>query len=163
MKFRSIESSPQLYARTGGAFYLILIVVGFFGEAVRDRLIVPDAATTAANITSQISLWRIGIAAEFVALIFVTALAMIYFVLLRPVNKELNLLATFLRLIAIAIEAVATLSLFAAMFPLTTGSTLKAFTQEQLYALTSLAIKSHSHGFGVALFFFGFCFLVHGP
>jgi hypothetical protein len=136
--------------------------VGFFGEAVRDRLIAADAATTAANITSQVSLWRIGIAAEFVALIFVTALAMIYFVLLRPVHKELNLLATFLRLVAIAIEAVATLNLLAAMFPLGTAPALKAFTQEQLYVLTNLAIKSHSYGFAVALFFFGSCFLVHG-
>jgi hypothetical protein len=28
-----VESSPQLYARIGGALYLIIIVLGIFGEA----------------------------------------------------------------------------------------------------------------------------------
>ena len=41
MTTRTIEQSPQLYARIGGVLYLIIIVVGLFGEAfVRDRLIV---------------------------------------------------------------------------------------------------------------------------
>jgi hypothetical protein len=155
--------SPQVYARTGGALYLMLIVLGIFGEAVRDTLIVSDnAAATAANIRSMESLWRFGITSEFVSLIGATSLAMIYFVLLRPVNEQLNLLATFLRLVAITIEAVAALNLVAALFPLGTAESLKAFTPEQLYALTRLAIVSHSHGYGLALLFFGFCFLFHG-
>jgi hypothetical protein len=155
--------SPQVYARTGGALYLMLIVLGIFGEAVRDRLIVSgNAAATAGNIRSMESLWRFGITSEFVSLIGATSLAMIYFVLLRPVNEQLNLLATFLRLVAITIEAVAALNLVAALFPLGTAESLKAFTPEQLYALTRLAIVSHSHGYGLALLFFGFCFLFHG-
>jgi hypothetical protein len=97
------------------------------------------------------SLWRFGIAAEFVALICTIALAMIYFFLLRPVSKELNLLATFLRLVAIAVEAVAALNLDAALFPLGNAASLKTFPPEQLYALANLAIRSHSHGFGLAL------------
>ncbi len=48
-----VQSSPQVYARTGGALYLILIVLGAFAEGVRDRLIVADnAVATAANLTS---------------------------------------------------------------------------------------------------------------
>jgi len=56
---RAIETSPQFYARIGGALYLIIIVIGLFGEAfVRNRLIVSgDAAATAANIMSHESLW----------------------------------------------------------------------------------------------------------
>jgi len=87
---------------------------------------------------------------------------MIYFVLLRPVSRELNLLATFLRIIAIALEAVITLNLVNALFPLGTPASLKAFSPEQLHALVGLALKSHSYGFGLALLFFGACFLVHG-
>jgi hypothetical protein len=108
------------------------------------------------------SLWRAGIAAEFVALICAIALATIYFVLLRPVSKELNLLATFLRLVAIAVEAVVTLNLVAALFPLGNAASLRAFTREQLDVLVSLAIRSHGYGFGLALLVFGCCFLVHG-
>jgi hypothetical protein len=87
---------------------------------------------------------------------------MIYFVLLKPVSKELNLLATFFRLVSIVVEAVAALNLITALFPLGNATSLKAFTPEQLYALTSLAIKSHSYGFSVSLLFLGFTFLIHG-
>lgn len=164
MTDHSVETSPQIYARIGGALYLIIIALGIFGEAfVRGKLIVSgDAAATAANITSMESLWRFGIATEFFSLICTTALAMIYFVLLRPVSKELNLLSTFFRLVSIIIQAVAVLNLAVALFPLGNAAYLKAFTPEQLYAMTSLATKSHSYGFSVSLLFLGCTFLIHG-
>ncbi len=54
MTDRTVETSPQLYARIGGVLYLIIIVVGIFDEAfVRNRIIVSgDATATAANIRS---------------------------------------------------------------------------------------------------------------
>jgi len=163
MTGRSIESSPQLYARIGGGLYLMLIGLGIFGQVVKEKVIVSgDAAATAANLTSMETLWRFGIAFEFLSLICVTALAMIYFVLLKPVNKELNLLATFLRMIGIAVETVAALNLATALFPLGNAAYLKAFTPEQLYGMATLAIKSHSYGYTLALLFFGFTFLFHG-
>jgi hypothetical protein len=163
MTTRSIESSPHFYARLGGLFYLILIALGFFGQYVLGRVIVSgDAAATASNITAMESLWRLGIGAEIIALICVAALAAIYFLLLKPVSRELNLLATFLRLVGIAIEAVVTLNLVGALLPLGKGASLKAFTQEQLHALTNLALKSHAQGYALSLLFFGACFLIHG-
>ena len=107
MADRTVETSPQLYARLGGVLHLLIIVLGIFGEAfVRGRLIVPgDAAATAANITAMESLWRFGIASEFLELICAIALAMIYFVLLRPFSQELNLLATFFTPLSLAVEA----------------------------------------------------------
>ena len=159
----TVESSPNLYARIGGTLYLMLIALGIFGQVVKGKVIVSgDAAATAANLSSMESFWRCGIAAELLGLVCVIALAMIYFVLLRPVSKELNLLATFLRLIGIAVEAVAALNLAAALFPLGDAAYLKAFTPEQLYAMASLAIKSHNYGYTLALLFFGFTFLFHG-
>jgi hypothetical protein len=158
-----IESSPQLYARTGGALYVMVIVLGFFAVAVRNRVVVPgDAAATAADLTSMELLWRLGIASEFVALVCVVGLAMIYYYLLKPVSKELNLLATLLRLVGIAIQAVAVLNLVAALSPLGSAAYLKAFRPDQLQVLASLAIGAHGRGFGLALLVFGWCFLVHG-
>jgi hypothetical protein len=164
MSNRSVETSPQVYARAGGALYLIIIVLGIFGEAfVRNRIIVAgDPAATAANLTAMESLWRFGIASEFLVAICTIALAMIYFFLLRPVSKELNLLATLFRMVSITVQVVAVLNLTAALFPLVNAAPLKAFPPEQLYALTSLAIKSHSYGYSVALLFTGCTFLVHG-
>jgi len=164
MTDRNVKTSPQLYARIGGVLYLIIIVLGIFGEAfVRDRLIVSgDAAATAANLRSMESLWRLGIATELFLLICAIALALIFFVLLRPVSRDLALLAVFFNLISVAVEAVAALDLVAALFPLGNAGYLKAFPPEQLYAMASLAIKSHSYGFGVALIFFGCVCLVLG-
>jgi hypothetical protein len=159
----NVETSPQWFARTGGALYLILIVLGSYLQMVMGKVIVSgDAEKTAANLTALESMWRWGIAAECIALVCVTGLAMIYFVLLRPVSRELNLLATFLRLVGIAIEATATLSLLSALFPLGNTAYLNAFTPEQLHTMAYLAIKSHGHSYGLALLFFGFTFLVHG-
>src|SRR5437763_14047836 len=160
----NIETSPQVYARIGGGLYLIIIVLGIFGEVfVRDKIIVAcDPSATAANITAMESLWRLGIATEFLSLICTIALAMIYYFLLRLVSKELNLLAALFRMTSVVVQAVAVLNLVAALFPLANAASLKAFTPEQLSALTSLAIKSHNSGFSLALLFTGCTFLFHG-
>ncbi len=163
MTARTVETSPQLYARIGGVLYLIIIVIGLFGEAfVRDRLIVSgDAAATAANIMSHESLWRFHIAAELFLLICAVALLWILFALLRPVSKDLALLAAFFNLVSIGIEAATTMYLLEALFPLGNAGYLKAFTPEQLYAMATLSLKSHGYGFGVSLLFFAcFCLIV---
>jgi len=139
MTSRTIETSPQLYARIGGALYLIIIVIGLYGEAfVRDRLIVSgDAAATAANIVSHESLWRFHIAAELFLLMCAVALLLILYALLRPVSRDVMLLAVFFNLVAIVIEAATTMRLLEALFPLGNAGYLKAFTPEQLYAMAS--------------------------
>ncbi|HEX8838509.1 MAG TPA: DUF4386 domain-containing protein [Candidatus Acidoferrum sp.] len=161
MMDRTIESSPQLYARIGGALYLIIIVIGLFGEAfVRDKLIVSgDATATAKNITASESLWRFHTAAELFLLICAITLLTILFVLLRPVSRGLTLLALFFNLISIGLEGATAMYLVVALFPLGNAAYLKAFSPEQLYALVSLSLKSHGYGFGVSLLFFG-CFCV---
>lgn len=161
MTDRTVESSPQLYARIGGALYLIIIVIGLFGEMfVRDKLIVSgDATATAKNLMASESLWRLHIAAELFLLICAIALLMILFVLLRPVSRELTLLALFFNLISIGLEAATAMYLVVALFPLGNAAYLRAFTPEQLYAMASLSLKSHGYGFGVSLLFFG-CFCV---
>ena len=163
MTTRAVQTSPQIYARMGGALYLIIIVIGLFGEAfVRDKLIVSgDAAATASNILSHEPLWRFHIAAELFLLICAVALLWIFFLLLRPVSKDLILLAVFFNLVAIIIEAETTMRLLEALFPLGSAGYLKSFTPDQLYAMTSLSLKSHVYGFGVSLLFFGcFCVIV---
>src|SRR5712691_13243207 len=164
MKEHEVESSPRVLSRIGGVLYLIIIVIGLFGEAfVRNRIIVPgDATATAANIRSMESLWRLGIAADFFLLICTVALALIFFVLLRPVSRDLALLAVFFNLVSLAVEAAVQLYLLGALFPLGKAEYLRAFQPEQLYALASLSVKSHGYGFGVALIFFGCVCLILG-
>src|SRR5712691_5838103 len=164
MRDRTVATSPQLYARIGGVLYLIIIVVGLFDEAfVRNRIVVSgDAEDTAANIRSLESLWRFGIAAEFVLLTCAVALTAIFYVLLRQVSRFVALLAVFFNLVSLAVEAAVQMFLLGALFPLGNAGYLKAFPPEQLYALASLSVKSHSYGFGVPLIFFGCTCLILG-
>ena len=158
------ETSPQVYARTGGVLYLIMIILGIINElVVRGGIIVPgDVAATAANLKSSESLWRFGIAIELIMVIITICLALIMYVLTKPVSKNIALLAAFFNLIALAVQAAYSLKLIEALFPLGGAEYLKAFTPEQLYAITNMAIKSHGQGFGICLLLFGPFFFLTG-
>lgn len=158
------ETSPKVYARIGGLLYLVIIITGFCSEFFfRGKLIVAgDPAATATNIMASPGLWRIGIALEYVCIICTIILAMIYYYLLRPVHRELNLLAAFFRMVSIPVQAVSLLYLIDALFPLTRKELFTVFTADQLYRMTSLSIRAHSTGYNVSLLILGFCFLIHG-
>jgi hypothetical protein len=147
----------RLLARIGGVLYLVIIAIGALGEAVvRGSIVVSgDAAATAANLRSMENLWRLGVAGEVVLLACASALTLILYLLLRPVSRNLAQAAVFFNLVSIAVEAVAAVSLAAALQPLSSAAYLNAFTPEQLHALSMLSIRSHGTGFGIALIFFG--------
>jgi len=164
MTDKSVEISPQLYARIGGVLHLIIIVIGFCSEFfVRDKLVVPrDVTATANNIMASESLWRISIAGDLILLVCAVPLTLILYVLLRPVNKHLALLAVFFNMVEFPIEAASKLCLFAALFFSGNADYLKAFEPHQLHALVKLSLKLHDYGFGIDLVFFGFACLVYG-
>lgn len=147
----------RFLARVGGVLYLIIIALGALGEAVvRGSIVVPsDATATAANLRSMEWLWRLGVAGEVVLLTCPTALALILYILLRRVSRDLALAAVFFNLACIAIEGVAAVSLAAALFPLANAPYLNAFAPEQINAMAMLSVRSHTAGFGIALIFFG--------
>jgi Domain of unknown function (DUF4386) len=164
MAHQKIETSPQVVARIGGVLYLIVIAAGTLIEAaVRDKLIVSgDAATTAGNIIASPLLWRISIAGELMAQVCSVALALVFYVLLRPISRNLALLAVFFNLVSIAVQVANSLNLFAALFLLGSAEYLKALDPNQLHALSYLSLKSQGYGFGISLVFFGCECLVLG-
>jgi hypothetical protein len=88
-------------------------------------------------------------------------LALIFFVLLRPVSRDLALLAAFFNLVAISLEAAYSLYLVTALFPLGKAPYLGAFKPEQLDTMATLSVRSHAYGFGISLIFFGcFCLVI---
>jgi hypothetical protein len=89
-------------------------------------------------------------------------LAVILYVLTKPVHKELALLAMIFGLVATAVEAAYAMQLVEALFPIGSNAYLAAFTPAQLQAMTALAMKAHVIGFGVGLLLFGPFFLVTG-
>ncbi|HSP15107.1 MAG TPA: DUF4386 domain-containing protein [Thermoanaerobaculia bacterium] len=158
------EINPQVYARVGGILYVIMIALGIIEEVfIRGRITVGgDAAATFANLRKMEMLWRTGIAIEQLMAILTIVLAVVLYVLTRPVHKELALLALLFGSIAMAVESAYSIQLVEALFPLGTNAYLTAFTPAQLQAMTALAMKAHVFGFGIALLLFGPFFLVTG-
>lgn len=164
MTDRTATASPQNYARICGVLYLYIMVAGMFAELfVRSRLVVSaDAAATARNILANETLFRIGFSGELLHIACDVAVAMILYALLKPVNRNIALLAAFMRLACDIILAVASLSHFAALRLLGDADYLKTFPPDQLHTLALLAMKLHGDGYAISLVFFAFACLSLG-
>ena len=163
MSIRSIEHSPQAYARLGGALYLAIILFGAFAEGfVTNKLLVAgDAAATAHRILATPALWRLGVAANVLVVVCAVPLLWIEYLLLRPVSKSLVLLAALLNLVSLSVEAVSK-AFMLVVLPTLESAELQAFGPQQVPVLANLALKLHAISFNVALVFFGFTCLVNG-
>ena len=160
----SLEMSPKTLARIGGALYVFIIVAGIFGELfVRGALIVSgNAAATAANIAAHEGLWRLGIAGDLAMHIADLPLLVILYVLMRPVNRDLALLVVLFDAVQSAVLVASKMNLLMPLFAGSDAGYLKAFSPEQLQALSYLSMRMDSHGFGFGLIFFGCGCLVLG-
>jgi hypothetical protein len=87
---------------------------------------------------------------------FHIAWALLIYVLLKPVNRSLSLLAAFFVLMACATQALTSLLYLAPLLILQGGSSLSAFTAEQLQSLAIMFLKLNSYAFQIDLVFFGF-------
>ena len=134
---------PSRYARIAGLAMLLTLVFGVLGEMVLPgRIVVArDAAATAAHIQGNPTLFRLTFAAYLVEGICDVALCVFFYVLLRPVDRNLALLSAFFGLAAMLTYAVAQSSFFASSVVLGDSAGMGAFTTDQRNALAYLAIR----------------------
>jgi len=90
------------------------------------------------------------------------AVALILYVLLKPVSRNLALLAAFFRLTFIAVYGAAKLFEVAALALLNRPDYLKALGPQQVHVLAHALLRAHSYGYGVSLLFFGVCTILFG-
>jgi len=157
MMERIAEASPRFKARMAGVFQLLEALTAAFGQViVLDKLVVSgNAAATAANILGHERLFWVGFASSLIGVAFHIAWALLMYELLRPVNRTLSLLAVFVILVGCAIQALTSLLYLAPLLILQGGSSLSAFTPEQLQALALLFLKLNAYAFDIYLVFFG--------
>ena len=131
------------YARAAGIAMLLSIVFGAIGEAwIPGRIVVSgDAAATAANIANHPTLFRLGFATYLVEGICDVTLAVLFYLLLRPVNNSLALLSAFFGIAAMVTFAVAESAYFASSLIVRDTSGMAAFTVEQRNALALLSLR----------------------
>ena len=164
MTTRTVEVSPQVYARIAGSLYLIIIIAGALGQIfIRGRLIIAgDAVATAGNLMASQSLWRIGIAGDLLMHVFDIPVMLALYLLLKPVNKHLAVSAVLFNLIQTAVLVVNKLNLLVPLLLLGSAEYLKALEPQQLQALAYVPLRLHDYGFGIGLIFFGCVCLVQG-
>ena len=151
----------QRYAKVAGVLILVSIVAGGFGEAYApSRLIVAnDAAATVANIKSFDFTYRQGFAAFLIESFADITLALLFYALLKPVSKELSLLAAFFGLMGTALFAFAELFYLAPTL-LLTGGQWKAFSTDQINELVLVSLKFYQFAAMIFSGYYGIAWIV---
>jgi hypothetical protein len=152
----------QRYARVAGVLFLVSMVAGGFGEAyVPSRLIVSgDAAATVANLKNFDFLYRLGFAAFLIESLCDITLALILYALLKPVSRELSLLAAFFGLTGTALFAFAELFYFAPLVMMNGAGYLQAFSPDQLNSLMLLSLKFYGFAGMIFTAYYGMTWIV---
>lgn len=151
------EVTQAQAARLAGAMYLIQMATGVFTELyARGSLIVAgDPTKTAHNIIQSEQLFRIGVASDLATYIAVLLATWALYVLLRPVNRNLAVLAVLFRLMELAIHFNATLNSMAVLRLLSGDDYLRAIDRSQLYSMARLALGAQGAAMNMGFILLG--------
>ena len=148
--------SIQPTARFAGVLYLVITVAAIVAHMyVPSNIIVPgDAAATADNMRESATLFRVGgVGSELIVLLSEVVLSVVLFVLLKPVNKMLSLLAAVSRLTMTTIHGINLINYFFAMLLVSGTGYLSVFSAEQAQSLAMLFLEAHGYGFTIGIAF----------
>ena len=150
-------------ARIAAILTLVIVVFAPFSMIyVPTTLVVPrDAAATSNNIMASQGLFRAGMVSDSIVFLIEIVLTVLLYVLLKPVNKTLSLVAAFSRLAMTVIQGINLMNHFFVLLLL--GGTLTVFAPDQLNALVMLFLNAHEDVvliwglfFSLHLFVFGY-------
>ncbi|HEY3990520.1 MAG TPA: DUF4386 domain-containing protein [Acidobacteriaceae bacterium] len=157
--------SPRTQARIAGFLYLLIILGGLFAPfaiAPSGMMLGEAALPTAGKILASKPLYVLGGVAQLVVYASDTGVALIFYELFKPVSRTLALLATFFRLVFVAVASANMFNHFVPLIFLSGADYLKGFKPDQLQALALASLRLRVFGFDIALVFFGFHCLVVG-
>lgn len=151
------------YSRLVAVFLILTMLGGWFGELyVPSRIIAADAATTAAHFHQNGFLFRLGFAAYLVEAFSDLVLAWLFYVLLRPVDRDLALLSAFFGIVSMSLFAVTQMFYFSAHLFISGRSYLAAFSPEQLAALARVFVGLYGVLSGLFTSFYGTAWIIRG-
>jgi hypothetical protein len=154
----------QRYARAAGIAMLLSLVFGMLGEMyLPGRIVVAgDAAATAANLTGNPMLLRLAFASYLVEGFCDIFLCVFWYILLRPVDRNLALLSAFVGVVSMVTFAVAQSSFFASSLVLRDTGGMLTFTLEQRQALALLCIRIATMIASLFIGFYGTASMIRG-
>jgi hypothetical protein len=158
-----IDTSVNTYSRAVGVLLILTIVGGWFGEMyVPSVIMTGDTAATANQLRHNEGLFRLGFAAYLVEAFSDVVLAWLFYVLLRPVHRELALLSAFFGLVSMSLFAVTQMFHFSAPMFLAGSRYLTAFSPDQLEAFASLFLSLYAQLSGLFMLFYGTGWIIRG-
>ena len=153
---QEITVSQQRAAKVAGFLFLAIIVIAIFGEFVllSDIFVDGDMATTVQNIQANELQFRMTIATELITFAAVTVLALVLYVVLKPVHKTVAQLGLFWRLGEASIYAIVLLLRYLSLTVLSEAEYLSAFDQAEINALVGFFLDAYGVGYGFGIIFF---------
>ena len=140
----------------GFTFLFAIAIVIFSNYSVNFRFIIPDnAVDTAYNIMAHETLFRINIVSSLIYLITLVVMFTSLYVILKPMNKNLALAATFFRLLYALMWGFMAINTLAAIRLLGDASYLPVFEANQLQTLSRLHLSNSWDAYYVGLPFWG--------
>ena len=154
---RTVDVSQSNATRIAGFMFLFSLIVPLLNWTfVLSKLIVPkNAIATANNIIANELLFRLGISVELVMSVGLMVLALAVYIILKPVNRNLALLALLLKLAEAIIVAVIVLVSFLALQIINKETFLTAYTPEQLQAIVGFLLTEHTVLYAIPMVFLG--------
>jgi hypothetical protein len=158
------ETSPSTRGRILAALYLFVVIAGITAQSfISDRVVVGgDAARTAANILANTSLYRLGYTIFMLEMIAQVGVTLLFYDLMRPVNRSVARASAVLGLTGCGIKTLARLFYYAPLILLGGASYLSALQPAQLAALSLAFIKINNQGAAIGVIFFGFEAVLRG-
>jgi hypothetical protein len=121
-----------------------------------------DAAATATNIRERGDLFQLGFTVYLIEMACQIAQTALFYILLKPVSRNVALLALVFSLVGCTIKTLSRLFYIAPLLVLGDSHYLSVFNAEQLQALALLLLNVNSQAAGMALAFFGISTFLNG-
>jgi hypothetical protein len=157
MTAATVTDDQRTAAKVAGGIYLVAMAMSMFAELyLRGPLIVRgDAVQTAINIVGAERLFRISSVIHLLTFASDAAIAVALYVVLKPVNRNLALLAAFWRLADCAMLAANVVNDFAALRLISGADSLRSFDAAQLQGLMRLFLSISAAGFQIGFVLLG--------
>jgi hypothetical protein len=150
-------NSNKRTARAAGIMYLALVITGIFGimYVPSQIIVVDDVASTMHNISTHPTLFRLGVISGLIGQVSFVMVGILLYRLLKAVNRLQALTMLAFVLVAVPIAFVYGIFELAPFIMLGDDTFLKAFTIEQLNALSMIFFKLRNTGIQVVEVFWG--------
>lgn len=156
-RIRITDASQLKAAKLAGVMFLLAFIVPTLNWAfvLSGFNVANNAFATSYNILSNELIFRLGISIELLMAIALIILGWSLYRLLKPVNKDLALLALLLKLVEATLMAVTVLLPFIALQILNEEASMSGLTIEHLQSPIGLIFNSHTAITSIPMVFLG--------